>query len=188
MRKSFFVWATLIALVATVSVGRAQQPSASSDSDYITKVSAAAPPAVTKDATIIEMQGGTMRTVRTGTNQFTCMLLPGGGGTPMCADKNAMQWLHAVVTHAPPPNVVGFIYMLGGDEGASNTDPAATAPSSSNHWVKTGPHVMIVGAAATTMGYPASADPDATMPYIMWPNTPYAHLMVPVSTAGTQSP
>jgi hypothetical protein len=86
-----------------------------------------------------------MRTLQQGTNDFTCMVMVGGGGTPMCADKNAMAWLHAVVSHGTPPNSTGFIYMLGGDEGASNTDPYATEQTASNHWVKTGPHVMIVG-------------------------------------------
>ncbi len=168
-----------LSLVAVAPIAvHAQQ----SDSDYIAKVMTAAPPAVVKDATVVEMQkGGGMRTLRAGTNQFTCMVLPGGGGTPMCADKNAMEWLHAMVTHAAPPNTIGFIYMLGGDEGASNTDPTATAQTATNNWVKTGPHVMIVGPAAKTMGYPMTAQPDPTKPYVMWPDTPYAHLMIPVS-------
>ena len=28
--------------------------------------------------------------------------------------------------------------------------------------------------------YPKSADPDTAMPYVMWPGTPYQHLMIPV--------
>ncbi len=40
---------------------------------------------------------------------------------------------------------------------------------------------MIVGAAAKTMtGYPRTADPDPTKPYVMWPGSPYEHLMIPV--------
>jgi hypothetical protein len=74
------------------------------------------------------------------------------------------------------------MYMLSGDSGASNTDPYATAQTTTNHWIKTGPHVMIVGPAVMSMGYPATADPDPTKPYVMWANTPYAHLMIPVST------
>jgi hypothetical protein len=71
--------------------------------------------------------------------------------------------------------------MLAGDNGASNTDPYATAPTDGNHWVKTGPHVMIVGPSAKTMGYPTTSDADPTNPYVMWSGTPYAHLMIPVS-------
>ena len=39
---------------------------------------------------------------------------------------------------------------------------------------------MILGAAAKSMGLPDSADPDPSKPYLMWPNTPYAHAMIPV--------
>jgi hypothetical protein len=40
---------------------------------------------------------------------------------------------------------------------------------------------MVVGAAAKAMvGYPRTADPDPTKPYVMWPDTPYEHLMIPV--------
>src|SRR5215469_6020522 len=172
---------TVVALVIGVTTtAQAQQNSA--DSAYIAKVMTAAPSGVVKNATIVQMQkGGATRTLQQGTNDFTCMVMVGGGGTPMCADKNAMGWLHAVVSHGTPPNSTGFIYMLGGDEGASNTDPYATAQTPSNHWVKTGPHVMIVGPTAKTMGYPSSADPDVTKPYVMWPETQYAHLMLPVS-------
>jgi hypothetical protein len=172
--------ALVFALIAVPGAGSAQQMAAMSDSDYIAKISTGAPPAVVKGATIVEMKSdGTMRAVQTGTNGFTCMLVD--SATPMCADKNAMAWLHALVTHASPPDSVGFVYMLAGDDGASNTDPAATAPSATNHWVKTGPHVMIVGPSAKMMGYPATADPDPTKPFVMWPDTPYAHLMIPVT-------
>jgi hypothetical protein len=151
-----------------------------SDSDYIAKVAKGAPTAVVSGATIVQLQpGGMMRTVQQGSNGFTCMLMP--DGTPMCADKNAMAWLDAVMTHGTPPNATGFMYMLAGDAGASNTDPYATGPTPADHWVRTGPHVMIVGPAAATMGYPSAADPDVTKPYVMWPGTPYAHLMLPVT-------
>ena len=181
MRYYLLVSVTIASLFAATLGAQAQQ---ADDSAYIAKVTAAAPAGVVKDATIIQMQsGGTMRTIRKGTNDFTCMVMPGGGGTPACADKNAMAWLDAVVSHKAPPNSTGFIYMLGGDEGASNTDPYAKAQTSGNHWVKTGPHVMIVGPTAKTMGYPATADPDVTKPYVMWPDTPYAHLMLPVTVS-----
>ena len=40
-----------------------------------------------------------------------------------------------------------FIYMLKrGTAGTSNTDPYAKEVTADNNWVKTGPHVMIVGA------------------------------------------
>ena len=42
-------------------------------------------------------------------------------------------------------------------------------------------HMMIVGAAAKTMGgYSRTTDPDPTKPYVMWPGSPHEHLMIPV--------
>lgn len=180
LRYSVIVSAVAVSLIAVPSLVRADQMGSMSDSEYIAKVSTAAPAAVVKSATIVEMQkGGGMRTLQTGTNGFTCLLVD--ANTPMCADKNAVAWMRALMTHAAPPDGVGFVYMLAGDDGTSNTDPSATAQTASNHWVKTGPHVMIVGPSVKTMGYPMTADPDPTKPYVMWPDTPYAHLMIPVA-------
>ena len=76
---------------------------------------------------------------------------------------------------------LGFIYMLRGDNGASNTDPYATGEKTDNNWIKTGPHVMIVGGEAKSMmkNYPRDAKADPKTAYVMWPNTPYEHLMLP---------
>ncbi len=178
-RYGLSVSAVAIAIIGLSAVVQAQ----GTDASFLARVRTAAPAPVVSGATIVQMQkGGGMRTVQTGANGFTCTVIPGGDGTPMCADKNAMGWMNALMTHAAPPDTVGFVYMLAGDAGTSNTDPYATAPTATNHWVKTGPHVMIVGPAAKTMGYPMTPDADATKPYVMWANTPYAHLMIPVST------
>jgi len=163
----------------------AKPAGASSDAALIASAMKAAPPSVAKGATIIAMEaGGAMRTLRTGTNGFTCM--PDNPATPgpdpMCVDTNAMAWAQAWMGHkAPPAGKVGLMYMLAGGTDASNTDPYATKPTANNHWVKTGPHIMIVGADASFYdSYPKSADPDTSAPYIMWAGTPYQHLMAPV--------
>ncbi len=180
LRFSASTLGLMIALVSAPLSAVAQEPPMS-DSDYMAKVSAAAPPAVVKGATIVQMQqDGSMRTLQTGSNGFTCMLV--GPYDAMCADANAMLWAQALMKHNAPPETTGFVYMLAGDNGASNTDPYATRATSSNHWVKTGPHVMIVGPTAKSMGYPSTADADPTKPYVMWADTPYAHLMIPVTT------
>ena len=77
-------------------------------------------------------------------------------------------------------NKVGFMYMLAGGTDASNTDPYAQKPEANNNWVETGPHVMIVGAKGLLDAYPRNAKPDTSVPYVMWPDTPYEHLMIPV--------
>lgn len=155
------------------------------DAQLIASAESAAPPSVGKHATIVAMEeGGKMRTVRKGTNNFTCM--PDNPATPgpdpMCMDPAAMEWVHAYVSHqTPPPGKVGFMYMLAGGTDASNTDPYAKKPTASNHWISTGPHVMVVGADASFYDtYPKNADPDTTVAYVMWAGTPYQHLMAPV--------
>jgi hypothetical protein len=175
-RSTAFALTLIGAMITVSSVAAAQM----TDADYMAKVATAAPAAVVKSATIVmPNKDGTMRTLQSGNNGFTCMVMP--PAEPLCADKNAMAWAQAMMTHAAPPDGVGFVYMLAGDEGASNVDPMATAPTADNHWVKTGPHVMIVGPGVKAMGYPMTADANAALPYVMWANTPYAHLMIPVA-------
>jgi hypothetical protein len=154
-----------------------------SDDALVTSAMSAAPDAVAKTATIIDIgKDGAVRTVRKGAGGFTCMAdnpsTP--GPDPMCMDANAVEWGMAWLKHQPPPAKTGFMYMLSGGTDASNTDPYATAPTAGNHWVKTGPHVMVVGAPDMLKNYPASPDPDTSQPYVMWAGTPYAHLMLPV--------
>ncbi|MFG1416160.1 hypothetical protein V5F38_03980 [Xanthobacter sp. V0B-10] len=150
-----------------------------SDAAYIAKAMTAAPEAVAKGATIATMEGGSMRVLQKGTNQWTCMIMP--DDVPMCTDPAGMEWVHAVLTKTNPPDKVGFIYMLAGDNGTSNVAPGAMGPTSDNHWVKTGPHVMLLGPGVKAMvSYPRTLDADPTKPYVMWPDTPYEHLMIPV--------
>ncbi len=162
----------------SVLAGSATAQQSSSQEAYMARVMKAAPPQIVQDATIIKMDGNEMQTLKKGSNEWTCME---ANGVPMCMDPNAMEWAHAWQTHGPAPTSTGFIYMLAGDTGASNTDPYAKGKTADNHWVETGSHVMIVGAAAKTMqGYPRTADADPTKPYVMWPGSPYEHLMIPV--------
>lgn len=179
-RYSFLAPAVALAMMGAPAVVGAQQMGTMSDADYMAKVMTGAPASVVKGATIVQMnKDGTMRTLQKGTNGFTCLMVD--TATSGCADAGAMAWMQAIMSHGAAPTNVGFMYMLGGDAGASNTDPYATAQTATNHWVKTGPHVMVFGPSIKAMGYPMVADPDATKPYVMWPDTPYAHLMLPVT-------
>lgn len=171
------------AAVTTVAVVGGQQAKRD-DAALIKSAMTAAPAAIAKDATIIDMMAdGKMRTVRKGSNNYTCMAdnpeTP--GPDPMCGDANAMEWIHAWLTKATPAtNKVGFMYMLAGGTDASNTDPYAQKPTATNNWISTGPHVMVVGAKGMMEGYPRDAKPDTSRPYVMFPGTPYEHLMMPV--------
>ena len=169
----------------TLNTEAAGAKKAPTDKQLIASAMTAAPAKVSKGATIVAMEAdGKMRTIRQGTNDFTCM--PDNPATPgpdpMCMDKNAMDWVHAWIAHKPPvPGKIGFMYMLAGGTDASNTDPYATKPDAKNNWIKTGPHVMIVGADANFYDmYPKAAKPDTSVPYVMFPGTPYQHLMAPV--------
>jgi hypothetical protein len=153
------------------------------DKALIASAESAAPAAISSKATIVDMGPKGVRVVRKGSNGFTCMADSPAtpGPDPMCAGENAWAWVGAWVAHKPPPTgKVGFMYMLAGGTDASNTDPYAEKPTKANHWIKTGPHVMILGDPEIVKHYPASPDPDTKQGYVMWAGTPYAHLMLPV--------
>jgi hypothetical protein len=183
-RSAMGILILVVSSLSLTAAAGAAATTAPTDAELIKSAMSAAPAALAKNATIVAMEaGGKMRTLRKGTNGFTCM--PDNPATPgpdpMCMDANAMEWVHAWVAHKPPPAKVGFMYMLEGGTDASNTDPYAEKPTAQNHWVKTGPHVMIVGADQSFYDqYPKAADPDTAVPYVMWSGTPYQHLMAPV--------
>jgi hypothetical protein len=97
--------------------GAAHQPP-KTDAAKIANAISAAPPAVSRNASAMEMTAdGNMRMLRKGTGEWTCVpddpSTP--GNDPMCLDPKAMEWLHAYISKSPPPDKVGFIYMLQGD-------------------------------------------------------------------------
>lgn len=158
-------------------VGPVKPPT--TDAEKLKSALSAAPAAVSRDATVMDM--ATMKVLRPGTNGWTCMPDgPSPGVDPMCLDKNGMEWADAWMHHKDPPkDKMGFGYMLMGGSDASNTDPFATEPKSADRWVDTGPHIMVLNVGDRFAGYPTTAT-NTKVPYIMYPNTPYAHLMMPV--------
>ena len=174
----------LIALAAGAGAQQHTAPATMTDEDMIKSAMAAAPEAVAMGATIVAVEAdGKMRTLRQGSNGFTC--LPDNpnspGPDPMCGDANAMQWAEAWIGHKEPPaGKVGLMYMLAMGVDASNTDPYAQGPAPGNNWIETGPHVMIVGAKGMMEGYPRDPAPNTKEPYVMWAGSPYEHLMIPV--------
>jgi len=168
----------MLSLVAFTGVVAAQKKAAPSDAQYIAQAVSAAPRAIAKDAAIVRMdETGKMTTIRQGKNGFTCMVV---GAEKMCADANSLAFFDAWMKHQPPPDKLGVTYMLAGDDGASNTDPFAMAKTADNHWVVTGPHLMIVGPGTKSLGLSSSADANPSGPYMMWAGTPYEHAMLPV--------
>lgn len=167
-------------ILLIAAIGPAQAADVTAE-DLLKRLDGVAPAEVLDNATLLNItEGGEMQTVREGTNGWTCMY---PGTDPMCVDAGGLEWMHALMKGGDEaPQDLGFIYMLLGDGGTSNIAPGATAETPDNAWVQTGPHVMIVGAAAKPMmeGYPREAEADPSKPYVMWPDTPFEHLMLPV--------
>ena len=166
-------------LIATLSPFALTAVAAEKNVDQlIANALSAGPPSVTEYATVKDSEG---KVLRQGTNGWTCY--PGSSAVgPMC---NRPQWdalIQARQKHEPiDVKEFSISYMLAGEGdalGVSNVDPYATKPD--NHWVKEGPHLMIL------MPDPAqleglSIDPKDPV-YVMWKGTPYAHIMVKIAS------
>ena len=155
------------------------------DEEIIKNAMSAAPAAVAENAAVVtfddKMQ---MKTLKEGTNGFTCMADDPATPTndPMCADENGMAWVHAwMMKEEPPAGKIGFGYMLMGGSAASNTDPYATEPPAGGPWFEDPPHVMIFNAKDALTGYPRPTARPTSTALRHVPDTPYEHLMVPIN-------
>jgi len=166
-------------------------PAKMTDMQKIADAMSAAPSGISKGATIMDWPdtpNGKPRQLRAGTNGWVCYpampeMHPGiSGDDPMCLDKSWQAWVEAYMSKTPPKlSSSGIAYMLKGDAGASNTDPFAMTPSPTNQWVTSPSHTMVLYPDTKMLdGFPT--DPKNGGPWVMWKGTPYAHLMVPVST------
>ncbi|MEQ7874625.1 hypothetical protein ABDK56_11545 [Sphingomonas sp. ASV193] len=179
---SRFLSGLAIAALVTVCLPQAAAHDAMT-ADPVASAESAAPASIARAAGIMAMGAdGKPTMLRASNNGWTCM--PDNPATPgpdpMCMDANAMKWAEAWMGHKPPPaDNVGLIYMLAGGTDASNTDPYAAKPTAGADWVRTGPHLMVVGAPSLNAAYRGDPSPDTKVPYVMWAGTPYAHLMVP---------
>jgi hypothetical protein len=79
---------------------------------------------------------------------------------------------------------IGFAYMLMGDTPVSNKDPYETKPTGKDDWVSDlGPHLMML-VPDPNMLKNISTDHLNGGPWVMWPDTPYAHIMIPLESRG----
>ena len=146
----------------------------------IAHAESAAPAFISQQATIMDSDG-TM--LREGTNGWTCMpdTMP-GDNAPMCNDAIWMEMLGALGAKADfKAKGIGISYMLQGDRGAgvSNSDPYHPDRKNAPDYVEGGPHLMIVVPRELLEGM--TDDPKSGGPYVMWKDTPYAHIMVPIA-------
>lgn len=153
---------------------------AGSDRDkLIAHARAAAPAAIGAGATIV-IDG---EVVVKGDNGWTCMpdTMPGDRAA-MCIDALWGEMMAAVGAKAPfKASGLGISYMLLGEpegSGVSNSTPYHPDPRSADDYVETGPHLMIIVPKEMMEGI--TTDPSTGGPYVMWKDTDYAHIMIPV--------
>ena len=148
----------------------------------VSEALSAAPAEVAAHARVVDMEG---HVLREGDNGYTCMPspvgTPVGRHAPMCLDETWLAAMQAYLHHDTSfrPRSVGIAYMLQGDTGTSNINPYDEHRTRDNQWVEEGPHLMMIEPdPARLRDY--STDPHHGGPYVMWANTPYAHIMIPV--------
>ena len=145
----------------------------------IASAASAGPPAVTSKATIKALDGTILRE---GSNGYTCYPQQKAMG-PMCNEAVWDALIQAMMNKEDfKADRLSVSYMLAGEGtalGVSNSDPYATEPSKSDDWVKEGPHLMIV-VPDRAMLEGLSTDPNDPV-YVMWKDTPYAHIMVKIA-------
>lgn len=157
----------------------AASPALAQDSDKDAKIADAlsAGPASVTDAATVKDNDGTL--LREGTNGYTCYPQAPTMG-PRCNDGEWDAFIAGLMKGEPyKPQKFGVSYMLAGEgtaPGVSNIDPAAAEPTDENEWIKDGPHMMLIFPDAAMM-QGLSTDPKDPV-YVMWRDTPYAHVMV----------
>ena len=170
----------LLLINACAFVGFFTLPAAANEptSEKIARALSAGPATITSHATVAFMDdAGKMTTLRSGSNGWTCAVGTKGevGADPFCTDAAGMQWTMDWVAQKPHPTNTkpGIMYMFAGGRDWSATDPWATKGKP----IVEPPHWMILWPfSAKSSGLPT--DLKMTGTWIMWRNTPYAHLMI----------
>jgi hypothetical protein len=167
-----------VAISASITIAFAEETERKEDK--IARAMRAAPPSVSQNAAIVDVDGTVLRS---GTNEWVCM--PGlweGDDHPMCNDAVWMKFMQAIGAKAEfRTDRIGLSYMLDGDAKVNNADPFDTEPAPGEVWVEEGPHLMILLPDSSLLEG-VSDDPHKGGPYVMWKDTPYAHIMIPVAS------
>ncbi len=155
-------------------------PFAHADEASITSAMSAAPESLARNATIQRWDGTVLRQ---GTNSWVCLPdTPNNGGIdPWCVDASWLNLLDALSNGKNPTyDKVGIAYMLAGDAPISNITPAGKKED--GDWVEgLRAHLMLLVPDHSSFDN-ISTDPNNGGPWIMWPGTPYAHIMIPIDS------
>ena len=177
------MWRKALSLAAAATVTVSAAALAQSSAAKIRSATGAAPTTISGKATVVDWpdKSGKQATLRAGSNGWTCM--PSQPATKyvkhnaMCFDQNFGGMLMALMGKtAPKVTGVGYSYMLSNETWESNTIPFDPKPTPTNEWHHVGPHVMVYYPnSAMLAGLPTK--PTTNGPYVMWPDTKYAHVM-----------
>ncbi|MCK5122190.1 MAG: hypothetical protein KAQ91_09410 [Methylococcales bacterium] len=152
--------------------------------DPIKNAMSAAPSSISAKAAVLDWD---FKVIREGSNGWTC--LPDRANTPgndpWCITDSWLNFLRAYVNKTKPTyQDIGFAYMLMGDTPVSNIDPYETNATGKDDWVTDlGAHLMIL-VPDLSMLKNISTDHLNGGPWIMWPDTAYAHIMIPLESRG----
>ncbi len=173
MTRAFLLGICILALGGVAHAG-----------DAIKSAMSAGPDSISSDARVMDWE---FNELRKGSNGWTC--LPDRpdtpGNDPWCVNEHWMNFLRAYVKQDKPSYTgVGFAYMLMGDTPVSNADPYETNPTTPDDWVTDlGPHLMMLVPDLDLLEE-ISTDHLNGGPWVMWPDTPYAHMMIPLESRG----
>ena len=189
MKQAIVIFSTLAIFLISVTISIADHDTEKpavlkmSDDEQIALARSAAPPSISKDATIFILNwNGKFKKVRTGTNGFTCYsdLDKIDVPVPSCMDEAAVQWWNDFVSGKPGPTnkVPGFAYMAQGalrweKEGKIYMDwhePDTKRVKEPAHWLIFWPFDAKLAKFPTYPGKFGS--------YIMYNGTPWSHLMI----------
>jgi len=189
--KSFNI--TSLGLLFSLSIFANSHSDHSSDmkKDFEIKAyTGAAPDFIGNFATVIGSDG---KVLKEGTNGWTCLAFTANMmgdsmdprmATPACMDSNAMAWANAYMNQEVPKlKNDGWAWMIHGDTGADNFrafsegDKAGTDPED---WIESGAHLMLMPKDPSSLDN-TTTDFTTGSPYVMFKDTPYVHLMIPVT-------
>ncbi len=173
----------MVALVSVSACGQDMDEAMGSDMSpegIISNALSAGPTSITDEAAVLDWD---MNELRAGTNGWTC--LPDRsdteGNDPWCVNQPWLDFLGAYVNQTMPSySEIGIAYMLMGDSPVSNSDPYAEEPTAADDWVTDLAAHMMMLIPDQSLLENISTDHLNGGPWVMWPDTPYAHLMIPV--------
>ena len=189
MRKILLV--ILSALCAHYAISGEPDAPHSSSEWQIWAYSTAGPNFVGAKATVMSPSNAVLRE---GDNGWTCMAgnsrpMPDSGwknahpAMPACVDAQSLKWMQAYMAGTSPElDHDGFMWMLHGDVGEDNTTPMVMSKKDAkdpSQWIESGPHLMLMPKDPQTIAN-HTADFMSGAPYVMFPGSKYAHLMIPL--------